>query len=228
LNVPPKRDYETATGGSQRGFKSTLWTEVLTAKNPDSPERRQALERLIQDYWKPAYHFIRSRGHDVESAKDLTQGFFSTFLEPDFLKNVAPERGRFRSFILAALSHYLSNEYDRRRALKRGGGFNFVEAEAELPAPGPSPEQAYFNSWASEVLERSVAALKAEASPEDFALLSGAAPEGMADHEQKNRRHRLRKRLRELIRAEILPTVQDEREADAELREILQVSSRRI
>lgn len=221
-------DHETSTGGPQQGFQPTLWTAVLKAQDPDSPERREALERLIQSYWKPAYHFIRRKGHDVETAKDLTQGFFAAFLEPDFLKDVAPDRGRFRSFILAALSHYLSNEYDCRRAQKRGGGFNFVEAEAELPAPGPSPEQAFFNRWAEDVMERAVARLKAEAAPEDFNLLSGEAPPGMPDYEQKNRRRRLRMRLRELLRAEILPTVQDEREADAELRDILQNSSHRV
>ena len=226
--MSPAREQETSTGGPQRGFQPTLWTTILKAQDPDSPERRQALERLIESYWKPAYHFIRRRGHDVESAKDLTQGFFATFLEPAFLKNVSPARGRFRSFLLAALSHYLSNEYDRRNALKRGGGFNFVEAEAELPAPGPTPEDAFFDRWASDVLERSVARLKAEASPADFILLSGSAPPDMPEHEQKNRRTRLRKRLRELIRAEILPSVDNEGEADAELREILQFSSRRV
>jgi RNA polymerase sigma factor (sigma-70 family) len=222
------RDPETSTGGPQQGFQPTLWTAVLKAQNPESPERRQALERLIQSYWKPAYFFIRRRGHDVESAKDLAQGFFAAFVEPDFLKNVAPERGRFRSFLMAALSHYLSNEYDRRRAQKRGGGFNFVEAEAELPSSAPSPEDAFFNRWAEDVMERAVARLKDESTPEDFSLLSGNGPPGMPDYEQKNRRRRLRMRLRDLLRVEILPSVTDEREADAELRDLLQNSSRRV
>ena len=200
--------------------------EFLDAIRP--PAQRQALERLIQSYWKPCYYFFRLRGHDVESAKDLTQGFFATFIEPDFLRSVAPDRGRFRSFVLAALSHYLSNEYDRRRALKRGGSFNFMEAEADLPSTAPSPEEAFFSRWAAEVLERGVARLKAETPAEEFNLLSGEAPLGMPDHEQKNRRRRLRLRLRELLRVEILPSVLDEREADAELRELLQASSRRI
>lgn len=219
---------ETSIGGSQKGFQPTLWTTVLKAKNHDAPDRLEALNRLITKYWKPVYYFIRQKGHDVEAAKDLTQGFFATFLEKDFLKDVEPDRGRFRSFILAALSHFLSNEYDRSRAKKRGGDFNFVQAELERPSAAPTPEQAFFDQWAIEVFERAMSRLKSERPPEDVALLSGHAPADLPDYEKKNRLHRLRLRLRQLLREEVLPSVAGESEADEELRELLSQSSRRV
>ena len=219
---------ETSTGGPQKGFKPTLWTTVLRAKNPKAVDRKQALEQLIHAYWKPTYFFIRRRGHDVESAKDLTQAFFSEFLEKDFLKSVDRSRGRFRSFILAAVTHFLSNQYDRSRAKKRGGDFNFVDAEREIPSSDASPEETFFNAWALETMERAMARLHSESTPEDMSLLAGVAPAGMPEHEQKNRRHRLRLRLRGLLRQEVLPSVENEGEADEELRELLSRSSRRI
>src|SRR5690349_523781 len=104
---------ETAIGGKYHGFQPTLWTTVLTAKDASSPERQKALESLMATYWKPVYFFIRRRGNDVEASKDLTQSFFAAFLEKDFLKNVAPEKGKFRSFLQASLTYFLSDHYDR-------------------------------------------------------------------------------------------------------------------
>jgi len=219
---------ETSLGGPDKAFQPTLWTTILRAKNHESPDRREALDRLITRYWKPVYFFVRQKGHDVEAAKDLTQAFFATFLEKDFLKSVEPERGRFRSFILAALSHFLSNEHDRSRAKKRGGDFNFVQAELERPGDSPTPERAFFDQWALEVMERAMERLKAEKSPEEMALLSGHFPEDMPDYEKKNRLHRLRLRLRQLLREEVLPSVDGDREVDGELRELLSQSTRRV
>ena len=109
---------ETETGGSEVRFRPTAWTVVRGAQAGS----RDAWERLIEAYWKPAYFFVRRRGHDVESAKDLVQGFFATALEKDYLESVSADKGRFRTWLLAALSHFLSNARDRARALKRGGG----------------------------------------------------------------------------------------------------------
>lgn len=220
---------ETSTGGPHGGLNPTLWTLILKAKDPPSEEqRRAALNQLILIYWKPAYFFIRRRGHDVEESKDLTQAFFATFLEKDYLKDVDPERGRFRSFLLASLSHFLSNEFDRRNAKKRGGDFNFVEAEGELASSSPRPEEAFFNRWTLEVMGRAMDRLKSERNSEDVALLSGETPSGMPVHEKKNRLHRMRRRLRTILIEEILPSVSNEREALAELHEILAQNSRRI
>lgn len=200
-------------GGPGVGFRSTLWTVIQQAREGS----REAYDRLIAAYWKPVYAFIRRRGRDIEQAKDLTQGFFTTFLEKDFLKDVAPERGKFRSFVMASLSHFLSNEYDRSRAQKRGGHLNFVEVEADLSSEDPSPERAFDRQWALEILRRAMDRLRSEVPAEDMDLLAGASPPGLSPAERKYRLRRLRQRLRECLREEILPSVVAETEAEAEI-----------
>jgi DNA-directed RNA polymerase specialized sigma24 family protein len=208
---------ETSIGGSQHGFQPTLWTTILRAKDASSPERQQALQSLISTYWKPVYFFIRRRGNDVETSKDLTQSFFAAFLEKDFLKNVAPEKGRFRSFLLASLTYFLSDEYDRASAKKRGGGFEFVQAEQELASSEATPEQAFFQQWAVETMSLAVARLREECTPEDFALLTDGKSQGLSVSDRKNRLHRLRSRLREHLRAIIRPSVELESDVDSEV-----------
>jgi RNA polymerase sigma-70 factor (ECF subfamily) len=207
---------ETEIGGSDVRFQPTVWTVVREARDGS----REAMDRLIALYWKPAYFFIRRRGHDVESAKDLTQSFFATALEKDFLKGVSADKGKFRSYVLAALSHFLSNAYDRANARKRGGGLNFVEAEAELAAAGPTPEEAFRSKWAVEILARAMARLRTETPAEDLALLTGASRPDLSATDRKNRLHRLRLRLRECLREEILPSVEGPAEVESEIREL--------
>ena len=207
---------ETAIGGKNVRFPSTAWAIVRDAGG-GSPD---ALGRLIGAYWKPAYFFIRRKGHDVEAAKDLTQGFFGSLLERDFFSAAREDKGRFRSFILSALSHYLANERDRVRAKKRGGDFNLVEAEQELASSDPSPEKAFLAKWALEILGRAMSRLKMETSPEDFALLAGGASSALSETDLKNRRFRMRTRLRELLREEILPSVERAEDVDSEIREL--------
>jgi len=208
---------ETSIGGGQSNFQPTLWTLVLRAKDPSSPERANALEKLIETYWKPVYFFIRRRGNDVESAKDLTQSFFAAFLEKDFLKSVSREKGKFRSFILACVRYFLSNEYDRSSARKRGGGFAFVQAEGELEAADASPEEAFFKQWALETMTLAVARLREECTPEDMALLTEWRSEGIPPFDRKNRLRRMRMRLNELLREIIRPSVELESDVDAEI-----------
>jgi RNA polymerase sigma-70 factor (ECF subfamily) len=212
---------ETAIGGNRPGFQPTLWTLVLRAKDPASPERRQALDLLIQAYWKPVYFFIRRKGRDIEAAKDLTQSFFTAFLEKDFLRNVSRDKGRFRSFVLASLTYFLSDEYDRANAKKRGGGFHFVEAEEELESAEASPEEAFSRKWALEVMAQAVDRLKREYPPEDMALLAGEKLPELGVSDRKNRLHRIRGRLRELLREIIRPSVELESDVDPEIRALL-------
>jgi len=207
---------DTETGGNEVRFQPTAWTVVRGAKDGS----RDAMDRLITLYWKPVYFYVRRRGHDVESSKDLTQGFFATALEKEFLKGVSAEKGRFRSYVLAALSHFLSNEYDRAKAKKRGGDFNFVQAEAELVAAEPTPEQAFRTKWAMEILGRAMARLRTETSTEDLALLTGGGRADLTVTDRKNRLHRLRVRLRECLREEILPSVDRADEVESEIREL--------
>jgi RNA polymerase sigma factor (sigma-70 family) len=199
---------ETATGGDNVRFQPTAWTVVRDARDGS----RDALDRLIAVYWKPVYFFIRRRGHDVEAAKDLTQGFFGSLLEREFFGSVSADKGRFRSYLLGALNHFLSDEYDRSRARKRGAEFNFVQAERELPSTEPTPDQAFRSRWAQEILSRAMARLRGEVPPEDLALL--------AVTDRKNRLFRLRARLKECIRQEILPSVDRAEDVDSEVREL--------
>jgi RNA polymerase sigma-70 factor (ECF subfamily) len=207
---------ETAIGGDNVRFQPTAWTVVREARDGS----RDALDRLIAVYWKPVYFFIRRRGHDVEAAKDLTQGFFGSLLEHKFFGAASEVKGKFRSYLLGALGHFLSNEQARKKAKKRGGEFNLVEAEKELISSARSPEKAFLGKWALEILERAMNRLRLEVPAEELALLGGEPLPGMTETDLKNRRFRLRTRLRELLREEILPSVDREDEIDSEIREL--------
>jgi len=207
---------ETAIGGDNVRFPPTAWAVVRDAGDGSS----DALGRLISAYWKPAYFYIRRRGYDVEAAKDLTQGFFGSLLERNSFSRASADKGKFRTYLLASLAHYLSNERDRSRAKKRGGDFNLVDAEKELASGDPSPEKAFLGKWALEILERASGRLRQETNPEDFALLAGQGPPGLSDTDRKNRRFRMRTRLRELLREEILPSVDRPEDVDSEIREL--------
>lgn len=128
-------------------FATTHWSVVLEAHQGDSPQAAEALEKLCRTYWYPLYVFIRRSGHDEETAKDLTQGFFEQFLAKNYLGQVDREKGKFRSFLLASVKHFLANERDRANTRKRGGDHAFVpwdettlenqillEAQSDLPA----------------------------------------------------------------------------------------------
>jgi RNA polymerase sigma-70 factor (ECF subfamily) len=207
---------ETSIGGPHTRFQSTLWSLIEEAKS-GSPE---SLERLLADYWKPVYFFIRRRGHDVEDAKDLTQSFLESMLERDFLKGVSPGLGRFRSFVMACVTNFLSNHRDRLQARKRGGGINVIHAEIQLASADPGPELAFKKAWALETMERAVTRLRSLVSPEDMDLLGGASPPGLSPSQKKGRLHRVRKHLRECLRDEIRGLVDRESEIDSEFREL--------
>lgn len=236
--VPPSR---------AGAFTATHWSIVLAAAGTDSPAARDALARLCRDYWQPLYTYVRRRGCDAHEAEDLTQDFFARLLEKDWLKQVQPEKGRFRSFLLAALNHFLSNEWDKQRRLKRGGGVTLVsldetrDEERRLhaePADGLTPERAFERRWALTLLERALKALEADWTAKgraaEFAALQGflsAMPEGDAyaraaaqlsatEGAVRVAVHRLRKRMGEHLRREIAQTVTSAAEVEAELREL--------
>jgi DNA-directed RNA polymerase specialized sigma24 family protein len=223
----PRMPEETDIGSAGSTFQETLWTVVLRAKDSDDAGRRDALGRLIGEYWKPAYFFIRRRGHDVEAAKDLAQGFFAEFVEKDFLKAVTPAKGKFRSFLMASLTYFLSDQYDRSRAQKRGGGYNFVQAEEDLTSVEGNPEEAFFRRWAFEIMAQAMSRLKKDVAPEEFALLDGEGGQDLSSSDRKNRLHRLRLRLREHIRDIIRPSVATEADVDAEIAELFAVTAQK-
>src|SRR6266480_1023821 len=120
-------------------FQTTHWSVVLEAGQNDSPRRAEALEKLCQAYWYPLYAYVRQRGHGPEDAQDLTQEFLARLLEKNWLADLDPHTGRFRSFLLTALNRFLINEYDRGQAAKRGGGrifFSLDQARWAWPCIG--------------------------------------------------------------------------------------------
>src|SRR5580700_240435 len=144
---------------------ATRWTLVLAAARLEDPEpAMRALTELCQTYWTPLYAYIRRQGRDPHEAEDLTQEFFSRLLAKNYLADADPAKGKFRSFLLASLKHFLANEWDRARAQKRGGGRTVIAldalSEAERrriePADNASPDKAFDRQWAITVLDHAL------------------------------------------------------------------------
>jgi len=230
-------------------FATTHWSVVLAAGDSGSEDSGAALEKLCQTYWYPLYAFARRQGHAPEDAQDLTQAFFERFLEKNYLKDVARERGRFRSFLLAALRHFLADQRDRTRAAKRGGRASFVpllddEADAEAryqgePSRAEAAERLFDRAWAQTVMRSALRRLGAESASAgkaaEFAALKpflSRPPEGN-EYDQvgepfgSNARaiamavSRLRARYRELVRERIADTVATPGEVEEEMRYLI-------
>ena len=227
---------------------TTQWSQVLTARDGSESQARAALESLCQTYWQPLYAYIRHQGSSPEEASDLTQGFFAEFLEKDFLSSVDPDKGRFRSFLLASLRNFLSHERDRERALKRGGGTLTLSLDVEVgeagyalrPVEATTPIDVFERRWAMTVLDRAMDRLQREidSSGDEISLehlkqyLTSAEPQvpyretaetlGVSEGAVATAVHRLRKRYGRCLRAEIAETVVDPGHVDDELRHLLQ------
>jgi DNA-directed RNA polymerase specialized sigma24 family protein len=151
-------------------FATTHWSTVLAAGDSASPGSREALERLCQTYWYPLYAFVRRKGYSPEDAKDLTQAFFERFLEKHYLKAVDAEKGRFRSFLLKALTHFLANEWDHAHAAKRGGNptalplaLDALEEQYGREAISKElPERHFDRLWAEALMDRAMGLLEEE------------------------------------------------------------------
>src|ERR1051325_5421767 len=242
------------TTSTQRGpsrareyFVTTHWSVVVSAGRNDTPRARQALERLCQAYWYPLYAYVRRRGHSAHDAQDLTQAFFTRLLEGEALAAADPARGRFRSFILTAMNHFLTQEWEKARTQKRGGGkevlsLDLAAAESRYdlePATAETPDKEFDRKWALALLEQVMDRLEEEYRHEGkAALFDGlkrtlagtreaqpyrdlAAELGMSEGAVKVAVHRLRKRYRELLQAEIANTVTTPEEAKEEMRHLL-------
>lgn len=222
MNAMGARQEETDLGGTRVRFMPTRWTQVVAAGNPTTPEGREALEAIAGLYWKPLYFYLRRGGKSVEDAKDLTQGFFAALIEKNFLRDLVPRTGRFRSFLLAAVGNYSANEWDRARTLKRGGRMDFVEAETEIESSEPSPERAFMRQLELELLNRALERLKAEVQPGEMdELLSPRRSAGEDPKAWKEKRYRLRRRLKEILREELRSSVENESELEDEIAAIL-------
>jgi RNA polymerase sigma-70 factor (ECF subfamily) len=235
-----------SAAAERRWFTTTHWSVVLSARKRKSPESQQALAALCETYWFPLYAYVRRLGYSSHDAQDLTQEFFARLLEKDFLKDVDYRRGKFRSFLLAALKHYLGHQREHDRAKKRGGGrvpfsLDFHDAESRYrlePEDPTTPERLYRRRWALTLLDRVVERLEDEnvraGKAEMFAGLKefltagrqsrpyrqAAEGLGMTEGAVKVAVHRLRRRYRELLKEEIAQTVADPAEIDDELREL--------
>lgn len=231
----------------QTAFHATRWSVVLAARGGSPSAARRALGELIQAYWYPLYAFVRRRGQSAAEAEDLTQEFFTRLLERHDLASVDPAKGRFRSFLLASLKHFLANEWDRRHALKRGGrrqalSLDTLDAETRYGlelADELTPEKLFERKWALTVLDQVLVRLKGEYAAAGKAalfdalkgFLTGLASEasqaqiavnlGLTPNAVRVAVHRLRKRYRHLLREEISQTVATPADVDEEIRFLL-------
>ena len=240
--MPSPLDTSHRTRGGAARFQTTQWSVILRA----GQGAEEALVRLCRNYWTPLYAYARRRGHATHEAEDLTQSFFAHLLENRSFATVAPAKGRFRSFLLVALKHFLDNAWHRERALKRGGGRIFVSWEdlpptaRQLAEPSEEipPEKIFDREWALTLIERVMKQLQKECEAarkgELFERLKGsltgesngrtyeqiAAELAMTEGAVKVSAHRLRRRFGELLREQVERTVADPAQVDDEIREL--------
>jgi RNA polymerase sigma-70 factor (ECF subfamily) len=233
-----------SVGDAQGAFATTHWSVVLAAKDSESLEVDGALEALCRSYWYPLYVFVRRRGYSPHDAQDLTQEFFARLLHKDYLRSVDRRKGKFRSFLLAALEHFLANEWRRSQAEKRGGKVQFIPMDQDtseqrylqVPASGLSPEAAFEQQWATAILQTVLKRLRQEFMESDKSAafdelkvyLTGEKPESSYDElaakigktpaALKMAVSRMRHRYGELLREEIAHTVSNPLEVEEEMR----------
>jgi RNA polymerase sigma-70 factor (ECF subfamily) len=237
---------------SNAPFPTTRWSQVVAAGDRAGTAGREALAELCSAYWYPLYAFVRRKGHPPDEAADLVQGTFLTLLDRDGLAAVSPDRGRFRSFLMAACSHHLADRRDRERAAKRGGGKFPISIDRALaegrysaePADELTPERLFERRWATGLLEHALAKLEAEAIAAgksalvsrllptlaggrgDVLLATVAADLGMTEGAVKSAASRLRKRFGAILREEIAGTVADPAGVEEEVRALFAALAR--
>jgi RNA polymerase sigma-70 factor (ECF subfamily) len=234
-------------------FNTTHWSLVAAAQSDEASRTRagKALEELCRAYWYPLYAFVRRRGYSPADAQDLTQSFFARFIETGGFASADRERGRFRTYLLGAMKHFLANEWHRARTQKRGGGLNFLEWDALEPEAryaleppqSADPDLDYDREWALELIARAKKKLRQESEADGKGelfealkqSLTGDEPSrsetaarlGLSESALKAVLHRLRQRYRKLLRAEIAETVNTRADIDAEMRYLVEVLRRR-
>ena len=233
-------------------FATTHWSVILAAGQGAEPNAAEALEKLCQAYWYPLYAFLSRQGHSVENAQDLVQGFFCYLLQRGILQVAEPSRGRFRSFLLGTLKHFVSDVVKKVEAQKRGGGqalvsLDWAGAEGRFqrePADETSPDRLFERRWAMTLLDRAMDRLRTECAGGDHSkqflqlqdFITGekgavsyaeaAARLGISLSAVKSAILRLRRRYHELVREEVGHTVSSVGEVEGELRYLLEVFSR--
>jgi RNA polymerase sigma-70 factor (ECF subfamily) len=234
-------------GRTSAQFATTHWSVVLAAGDGESPEAQKALEDLCRVYWYPLYASIRREGCSAADAEDLTQEFLARLLARGDLGRVDPAKGRFRSFLLACLRHFLSDQRDRARALKRGGGMRFVTFDAQgaeerycLEAGAAlDPQTAFDREWGMTLLAKALSHLRQEyleagrervyerlkayasATMDAAACAQAAAELGLTESATKGALQRLRQRYCDRIRIEVAQTVSSPSQIDDEIRYLI-------
>ncbi len=232
----------------QHRFATTHWSLVVAAGKNADPAAHEALTTLCEDYWYPLYAYIRRRGYQPAEAQDLAQGFFLQLMERNVVQAADQARGRFRSFLLGSLDHYVANQWRHDQAQKRGSGrirsLDVEEGERRYrlePADAMTPERIYERRWAMTLLNKAVESLRDEYLQSSKlhvfealkAYLGGqestvpyrdlAEQLGTSEGAVKVAVHRLRQRCRDSLRRTIANTVATEEEIDEELRYLFQV-----
>lgn len=236
---------------SRSVFATTHWSVVLTARDGDASKALTALGDLCRAYWRPVYAYIRRDGNGPADAQDLTQEFFSRFIEKEWIRRLKHQSGKFRSFLLTFLKHFLSDERERAGAQKRGGGKIIIsldelqseENHALEPAESLTADQIFERRWAQNLMDRTVVQLRQEYiesgkrdlfdqlkdfQPNEPGLQSHAAVGirfGLSESAVKSAAHRLRLRHRAILRQEIARTLSSSDEVDEEIRHLIQVLS---
>jgi len=242
---------EIPTPPSQRKFETTHWSLVLAAGRRSSPDSQRALTELCEKYWYPLYAYVRKRVPGMQEAQDLTQAFFAKLLDKNYVADADPQRGKFRTFLLSSLAHFLANEWDKARAKKRGGdhvhlSLDFHDGERRFSQEPTTPltaERVYDRHWGLALLgqvltrlreeyaaagkEAVFARLEQHITPGEHAASYAEAAEElqMSNGAVKVAVHRLRRRYGELLRVEIAQTVADPGDVDQEIRGLFETFS---
>ncbi len=248
------RSRETSLGGGREEFPTTHWTALGGGRDPTEAGKQAAIEALMQNYWRPVYAWLRKKGHSIEAAKDLTQGFFCDIvLDRDLAGRADRTKGRFRTFLLNALANYVSDERRHREAQIRSprGSLVCLEAAQETPASlaGASPEDAFNREWAGAILDGVIRGLRAEYEGSGKAthwavfrdktlepILTGVPSPpyedlcrkyGIADeHKAAAMVTTVKRRFRSFLRVAVRPHVESDADVDDEISELLRCFSR--
>jgi RNA polymerase sigma-70 factor (ECF subfamily) len=237
------------TDENQNWFQTTHWSLVLRARDQKSTQAPEALEQLCRIYWPPLYAYLLRQCHRVEDAQDLTQEFFLRLIERGWLAHLQHQDGKFRSFLLTFLEHFLSDQRDRAKAQKRGGGVTFISLEemqseersAGAPADGLTPEQVFERRWVQALMDQATIRLREEylakgeiaiydqlkdLQPNERGALTYvqlAAQWGMTEAAVKTAKHRMNRRHQQLLREVIAHTVTRPSEIEDEIRHFMRV-----
>jgi RNA polymerase sigma-70 factor (ECF subfamily) len=230
-------------------FATTHWSVVARCALTDVPEAADALARLCETYWPPIYSFVRRRGYAPSDAQDLTQSFFTFFLRTRAYARTDPLHGKFRSFLLASVKNFLSDNWDRDQAIRRGGEYQFVSLDQEIAETfydassesDATAERLFELRWAKTLTAGALSTLRQELQAEGKLQLfeqlksflmggsvvpsydQAAARTGLPRATVKTHVHRLRQRYREIVRREVARTVSTPHEIDDELRYLCNV-----